>query len=94
MDKQLTDGQEAYRQLSNSLNHFGHSQSIKEIVEMIDRDHRTQQQVLFKLFMAVITMWALRYIDGTYDDRNKNTCQYSCDIKNMMENEDWFIPFI
>ena len=94
MDKQLTDAQEAYRQLSAALNHMGHSQAIKEIVEMIDRDHRTQQQVMFKLFMEVIRMWGKRFIERRYDDRNKATCKYSCDIKNMSENEDWYIPFI
>jgi hypothetical protein len=94
MDDQLTDAQEAYRQLSNALNRMDHTQSINEIVEMIDKDHRTQQQVLFRLFMAAITMWGLKYTKAEYDDRNKATCKYSCDIKTMSELEDWYIPFI
>jgi len=94
MSEQLTDAQEAYRQLSSALNHFGHSKSIEEIVEMVEYDHRTQQQVMFRLFMAVMSMWAHKYLDGKYDDRNKATCKYSCDIKNMSEQEEWYVPFI
>ena len=67
---------------------------LQEIVEMIDRDHRTQQQVMFTLFMEVIRMWGKRFIERRYDDRNKATCKYSCDIRNIAEQEDWFIPFI
>lgn len=94
MNDQLTDAQEAYRQLSNALNRMDHTTSINEIVEMVDKDHRTQQQVMFKLIMAIISMWAIKHIKGEYDDRNKATCEYACEIKAMSEHDDWYIPFI
>ena len=94
MNEQLTDAQEAYRQLSNALNTMGHDTAIKEIVEMVDKDHRTQQQVLFRMFMAIITMWAIKHTKGEYDDRNKAACKYACEIKAMSEFDDWYVPFI
>ena len=46
-----------------------------EFVEEVEQLHRTLQQLLFGMIMALIQHWARAYEAGTYDERNEFTCR-------------------
>lgn len=51
------------------------SQDIAELASEIRRDHRTLQQMTFKLVATLIEQWAKDATDRNFDARNEATVQ-------------------
>ena len=62
------------RDLGNFVNGGGDQEAF---IAAIQREHRTNQQGIFRLIGEIIKAWALAYVDKEYDLRNEVACQKS-----------------
>jgi len=84
-----------YEMLSKYLNNYlVDEESFEKFANMVNTDHRTLQQKLFRLMIQVIRRWATSYKEGTYDERNEATCKLSSEIMAMLGFDNWNIPFV
>ena len=65
-------------ELANALNIMGnHGEGF---VKTVTKEHRTIQQLIFKLFMDCVREWAKFYNKDYYDLRNEDTCKIAHEI--------------
>ena len=91
MDK-LT-AKDVARTVEDWLNCFG-DEHVKELVQEFSIQHRTAQQLLCKMFLATMKMWAEKKKTGEFDGRNQATVEFAEKVIELVDREQIYLPMI
>jgi len=91
--KDLTEAKKMANDFSNFVN-CGDEDDFKEFVDLVTEDHRTLQQLSFKLFLKCIKKWSDFYGDSCFDLRNEFTVKKSKEIIEKCLPDGIYVPYI
>jgi len=92
VDTRYLSAKDAAELMTDKLNALNPGNDIEEFVKVVNKEHRTIQQKVFKLVVALCKNWSNNFDKGYYDDRNQATVKRSKDIMAIEDIES--IPFI
>lgn len=61
---------------------------------LVSFGHRTLQQGVMRIIVALLRRWASDYNRGTFDARNEATCRISAEIITKLHEDSLHLPFI
>lgn len=82
--------------LEDFVNVYGHRKEAF-VDQIVNKCHRSLQQLVFGLFIELVKKWAEMYKAGVYDGRNEATCRTCNDIIETMNehHKEWkYLPFV
>jgi hypothetical protein len=87
-----TGGRHLADQLADFMNHNGYQDTDAFVNQIVHRTHRTLQQEIFGLFVALCEEWAKQDGPGQYDLRNEATIAGAKKVTDVLKNHP--LPFI
>ena len=82
----------AVQALSDAANAFEHEEKL--FAEMVSCEHRTIQQGIGRLMVALIEKWAADFDNKRYDARNEATVRLCHNIVNLTRSDSRVLPLI
>jgi hypothetical protein len=82
------------QKLADQLNCYSNKQTIAGFVEGCTHQHRSLQQSIMRAFFEVLRKWADDHVQGWYDPRNGNTCDFAHRAVKMANDEHITFPLI
>lgn len=90
--KEEKELEELKYKLSSYLNSYSHKDRIRRLIQELQREHRTLQQVFTGLCVAWLEDLSKRYEEGNYDLRNEASCKLGKEFTAKIEERS--LPFI
>jgi len=81
---------EAADLISRAVNNMSISET--DLAHLLATDHRTLQQTMGRLVVALIAEWAEAYDTHQFDDRNEGTVKWAAEVQAKVGQA--FLPFI
>ena len=86
-------GEQAAKDLFKALNWMGQeNEAVKGFVEVVAGEHRTLQQNMGHLVIALINHFAEAHEKGWHDARNEGICKLCAELKPLADKA--YLPFI
>ena len=93
-----TVGVDLAKAFENACNCYGDNDMVKAFVDQIThRTHRTGQQAIMKVVVALIEGWSVSHDNGNYDGRNQATvelCKRLTEYMNDDTGEGVYLPCV